>query len=477
MRNIFSHLHGRDKASCARVCKHWNALLQDAEMWSEELVSVGIQKHHVWNLLSKSGWDRVGGLRLAGEWTGGAAGMWGWLRACDGLKALDISDCTIDETIASELPILTLQRFMARATIGLSDEVAAAIFASPTALRDLRLEDSTVTDAGLVALTKNTPRLENLSIRWSRYISDNGLSKVLLSCPNLTAIDLSGCGTFLTDSSLVDIAQRINIKLRSLNTTCCGALTDVGFRAIANECRNIRILALNMCRRISDEGVVQLASNCPFLEEFCLAGCRKVGDRSVAAIALHCPRLHTLDLVWCRGVTNHGILMLAKRWSSRRLRRLGLSGCGSLSDVGLARLGDGCPAMVTLDMENCISITDVGLAKLVRGCTLLRRVTLNRCSLLSDIGVKQLGLHCPHLIDLRLAGCSRVTDASVSFLLAKCLNIRRLHLTGSDEISLSAFSSLIARGGMLEELDIRGCQKISKEDTIVLSHHCEVLWS
>ncbi len=60
----------------------------------------------------------------------------------------------------AQISIRNLTLLTAQGTAGLSDEVVAAIFSQVCPLRDVRFEDSDLTDTGLTALVAHTPALQ-----------------------------------------------------------------------------------------------------------------------------------------------------------------------------------------------------------------------------------------------------------------------------------------------------------------------------
>eukprot|EP00299_Pterocystis_sp_00344_P018321 c9151_g1_i1.p1 GENE.c9151_g1_i1~~c9151_g1_i1.p1 ORF type:complete len:556 (-),score=72.28 c9151_g1_i1:79-1746(-) len=476
LRGIFKNLDTKTKAACSLVCKDWCMLLRDALLWSDELIDHGVKIPDVWQLLQKHGWDHLLHLKLVGNWNDGLSRVWGWLRQCKSLQYLDVSNCTVDGILATQISSKHLTHLIANRTSGLDDRVLQTMFLSSSSLKTLCLEESPITDISLDWLAENCFKLECLSIRWSHFITDVGVQAITKHCTQLHSIDFSGCCSNVTNVALFDIARNLTTTLRILDMSWCAGVTDIGVTVLAMNCPNIKILRLSMCRRVTDEGVMHLARNCHELEELSLAGCRHVGDKSVALLATQCHRLHTLDLVWCGGITNHGMLHLAKRWSSRRLRSLGLNGCRSISDLALSRLGDGCPALLSLELEGCESITDLGAVFLARACRLIRHLNLSRCPQISDSALKAIAKHCEFICVLKLCGCQKVTDVGVGLIVSRCVHLRSLHLTGCGGVTITAFNSLASRRLRLNELDVRGCAKIGDVDAAHLVGLCDHVW-
>ena len=53
------------------------------------------------------------------------------------------------------------------------------------------------------------------------------------------------------------------------------------------------------------------------------------------------------------------------------LRRIRLSNCEGITDIGLSALGDNCCLLKELNISSCKNITDIGVSALGVGCPLL----------------------------------------------------------------------------------------------------------
>ena len=102
-------------------------------------------------------------------------------------------------------------------------------------------------------------------------------------------------------------------------------------------------------------------------------GCKKITDATAANLATYCSRLlHTLDL-----------------------------GNTSLTDAGLAKLGEACSALKRLHLAD-LPISDSGLCKIAQGCPILEHVDLWGCSNVTETGLVTLAQRCPRLHSLYL---------------------------------------------------------------------------
>eukprot|EP00301_Raphidiophrys_heterophryoidea_P002634 c11228_g1_i1.p1 GENE.c11228_g1_i1~~c11228_g1_i1.p1 ORF type:complete len:596 (+),score=88.74 c11228_g1_i1:117-1790(+) len=472
---IFQSLGTQDKVQCSAVCKDWRDMHKDALVWRNELKCRGVRVSDVWFLLNLENWSNVHELRLVDRWDQSMARLWGWLARCTGLRTIDISDCLVDPVFAEQLPKANLTRLIAEKTRGCDDALMSSILKCTTKLSELYIEDGSITDETVKTLGQYCQQLEVLSLQWCRFISDAGICNLISQLPLLCSIDLSGCCANISDSSIIHLALTLTNRLRFLDVSWCAGVTDKGTTILAYNCPNLRVLRLGMCRRVSDRGVIPIAKNCILLEEISLAGCRHVGDKSLTLLARECHRLHTLDLVWCGGLTNHGLCHLARRWSSRRLENIGLSGCRGVGDSALASIGNFCPALLSLELDGCESVSDIGVSSLAKSCSLIRHLNLSRCVQLTDAATKAIAQSCVHISVLKLSGCAKITDVGVSALGSRCPALRELHLTGCALVSVIGLQPFCSsKREKLDELDIRGCSKISNDDIRVVAKFVRV---
>ena len=69
------------------------------------------------------------------------------------------------------------------------------------------------------------------------------------------------------------------------------------------------------------------------------------------------------------------------------LTSIKLSGCGRITNAGLASLVGGCAGLASVDLSGCDKITDAGLASLGGGCAGLTWINLSFCGIITDAGL------------------------------------------------------------------------------------------
>jgi phosphoglycerol transferase MdoB-like AlkP superfamily enzyme len=208
-----------------------------------------------------------------------------------------------------------------------------------------------ITDAELVQLASDHPKMEKLNLRDCLLVSDKGVASVLTACEHLEDFNLKGV-TDLTDDAFAQLPRE---RLRTLHISEA-ALSDHGLEKIVKACPNLSVLSLqgkNLTDRgiqalshlrhlgrlkilqmdnISEEALIGVLKNNSHLGHLVLQGCKNVSDRTLEAL-----QAHPLELLWILDapeLTDEGIAYLWKL----PIRFLTLEGCPLLTEKSIASL-------------------------------------------------------------------------------------------------------------------------------------------
>jgi beta-lactamase regulating signal transducer with metallopeptidase domain/Leucine-rich repeat (LRR) protein len=251
-----------------------------------------------------------------------------------------------------------------------------------------------VTDDGLAQL-KDMTWLKSLRIERCPRITGAGLA-YLKGMEQLSSLDLDG--TPITDAALSQLREMDNLSQLDLSRT---AITDAGLVNLRGM-KGLRDLRIQDTK-VTDRGLAAL-QGIPSLARLSLSDALVTGTGVAHLRAM--PRLSDLRLHG-RNLTD---AMLARVSSLRGLRTLSLGDAGSVTDQGIARLGE-LTALRELDLSGT-GVTDEGLAKLA-GLEELRVLRLNSTRI-TDAGVREIRKFT-HL--RRLGLCKTpITDAAVDDL-------------------------------------------------------------
>ncbi|KAL6899535.1 hypothetical protein ACP4OV_006193 [Aristida adscensionis] len=165
----------------------------------------------------------------------------------------------------------------------------------------------------------------------------------------------------------------------------------------------------------------------------------------------------------------------------RNLRVLALQNCKALmligiSDVGLAKLGDGLQSLQSLDVSRCIKLSDKGLMAVALGCQKLRQLHITDCRLITDNLLLALSKSCLQLQELGAAGCNKITDAGISALADGCHCIKSLDISKCSKVSdLGLCKIAESSSSCLMSLKLLDCSKVGDQSIYSLAKFCHNL--
>ena len=142
---------------------------------------------------------------------------------------------------------------------------------------------------------------------------------------------------------------------------------------------------------IGDEEVISLAHDCPYLSGICLHDCGRVTDASIMALAKWCLQLIAIDMGKCENMADDGLVGFASScWNVRtanlldtvdicHLRRINLSDCTNITDIGVSAVACTSRLLNKIDISDCYQVTDVGVSAIANNCRELCYIDLYRC--------------------------------------------------------------------------------------------------
>ena len=81
-------------------------------------------------------------------------------------------------------------------------------------------------------------------------LSDTATEVLALGCPQLTHLNLSFCGSAVSDSSLRSIGLHL-LELRELSVRGCVRVTGVGVEAVVEGCQNLQAFDVSQCKNLT----------------------------------------------------------------------------------------------------------------------------------------------------------------------------------------------------------------------------------
>ncbi|KAF8524617.1 hypothetical protein BU17DRAFT_42601 [Hysterangium stoloniferum] len=169
--------------------------------------------------------------------------------------------------------------------------------------------------------------------------------------------------------------------------------------------RRLNFLALG--QDLNTQLFIRLAA-CKRLERLTLVGCSSITDEALATVLPSFPDLVALDLTGVVETTNRSIITLAQ--TARRLQGLNLGLCKLVTDDGVVAIAKSCPQLRRIKLSGLELITDVSVKTLATYCPVILEIDLNNCERITDGSVRELWTHSIHMREFRLSHCHQLTD-------------------------------------------------------------------
>ncbi|XP_027687196.2 leucine-rich repeat-containing protein 29 isoform X2 [Chelonia mydas] len=349
------------------------------------------------------------------------------------------------------------------------------------------LDGSTVSRDVIQAVSCHLgPHLQSLSLRGSS-LTETSFLHLLLACPCLSSLDLSGCnslfmsGTLLSKPETIGQAREALTNLQELNLAGLRYLSDLSFNRLTGCAPRLARLSLARCHLTFEFDPYRGSSNynstallsfrnlLRFLKE--RASSLRALDLSGTSITLPAMRslvqveglrLQELVLQNCRDLSNEAVSLLCTH--QPHLTALDLTGCSELSDRATLAVSAGLRALQSLRLGKLQRLTDggfLGIAELRS----LQNLDLSECSLVSG---SELVKVCsspelrPNLASLSFAFCSLLRDSSV-LSLARSLSpsLRVLDLSSCVSITNVSIQAISSHLPQLIVLRLAWCKELT----------------
>ncbi|KAF7236044.1 putative RNA-directed DNA polymerase from transposon BS [Varanus komodoensis] len=273
----------------------------------------------------------------------------------------------------------------------------------------LNLDGSTTSrDVVKFVATYLGPHLHSLCLRGSS-LTESSFEELLLSCPCLTALDLSGCNSLFMSGTLFSKeiclqAREALVHLQELNLSGIRYLSDLTFNHLTSCSSHLAKLSLARCHIVFESDAYYNSSN---------------GYSSVL-------------------LSFHNLLQFLRE-QARTVKALDLSG------TSISRQS----------MKSLVQVEHLNLQELV----------LQACQDLTNEAVSIMCQHQPHLTTLDLTGCSELSDQAVLVISSQLLDLRCLRLGKLPRLTDAGFRG-ISHLRYLQSLDVSECSLVSSSTLI-----------
>eukprot|EP01038_Epipyxis_sp_PR26KG_P008043 gene8043-10898_t len=213
-------------------------------------------------------------------------------KSCRKLKYLNLSQCK--HVKSPTIQQIFEHRQLLSVNLGFIDDISDEAFhcftipslqnyrISPQIQR-LNIGKSRVTDITLSNMSSCLLSLVEIVLQWCSNVTDAGIIALAMNCPKLRIVDLKSCG--ITDETIISLAS-MSCELRSLDLSWCHGFTSDGIRRLVpqnGEIRCLEQLKLVWCPQITDETLHSIG-NITTLEVLDVSGCGGVTVKGIEAL-------------------------------------------------------------------------------------------------------------------------------------------------------------------------------------------------
>ncbi|XP_052022360.1 F-box/LRR-repeat protein 2-like isoform X1 [Apodemus sylvaticus] len=309
------------------------------------------------------------------------------------------------------------------------------------------------------------PHLESLCLGGGSPTEASFLA-LILGCPVLRTLDLSGCNSLFTSGTLLaqpETAQCVRKALsglRDLNLAGLRDLTDLSFNHLSGCFPSLERLSLAYCHL-----TFELGPTWGSLSPQVSSPSQLSFHNLLQFIKERAGKLRALDLSGT-GLPPEALRALGQV-TGLKLEELNLHSCRDLSSEAVATLCRQQPGLTSLDLSGCSDLTDGALLAVSRGLRHLRHLSLKKLQRLTDAGCTALGaLH--ELQSLDMAECCLVSGRELAQVLGSvrrappALTTLRLAYCSSLK-DASVLSMIPALGPSLKVLDLSSCMALTNQ--------------
>ncbi|KAL4685393.1 hypothetical protein H8959_000990 [Pygathrix nigripes] len=303
------------------------------------------------------------------------------------------------------------------------------------------------------------PHLQSLSLGGGSP-TEASFVALILGCPALCVLDLSGCNSLFTSGTLLaqpEMAQSVRQALsglRELNLAGLRDLADLSFNRLSSCAPSLERLSLAYCHLTFElgpaRGSISPQDSSPSRFSF---------RNLLRFVQERAGRLCALDLSGT-GLPPEALQALGQV-AGLQLQELSLHSCRDLSTEAVATLCFQQPGLTSLDLSGCSELTDGALLAVSRGLRHLRRLSLGKLQRLTDAGCTALG-GLRELQSLNMAECCLVRGRELAQALGSVhgapSQLASLSLAHCSSLKDASVLSMIpALGLSLRVLDLSSC--------------------
>lgn len=347
----------------------------------------------------------------------------------------------------------------------MTDDLLSSILSSFPNLTDIDINGcSSITDAAILLFAKRAKAFEVVRIDRCQYVSDVSLLQLIRAQgTKLRALSIRDC-RLVPDVVIKELFVSQPKKLQELNVSGCTSLTDACMEylstvpsyygnRVATAYHQLVQIDVSGCTSFTSLVCCWIAASCPFLKSLKAAKCVKFCDKGAVVLA-SIVHLEELDLSGCTGITGSGIERLfLSNGMTKAPSSLPMREMTSVSTKKLK----------ILSLAKCPSQGEKSVLAIVRSCyKSLVQLDLSNIAPLPSSALIKLVKTCRAASELRFCGQPGVTRAVLAHLASCNKQLRILDLRNCVNVDdLAVYPLLVMQS--LEELYLTGCGQITKQ--------------
>lgn len=399
-------------------------------------------------------------------------------RCCSSLQALTVDGCeNLTGKFLDGLKLFTpnLKLLSCQQVKFIDDEYLLPMLPYVPNLVVLNLNNcDLVGDNFLKLVGKQLRQLELLHLAFCTSCTDEGLYQFAVTAnpATFTSLDLTCCRS-ITDDGLVGLAEKMT-KLKYLNICGVNRCTEVGGKAITHHCWDLEYLNMSDCdlltddvflfdtvgdgRRAADQNMLQKVTDLDISE------CSRISDHGIGGISLRCQLLETLNLTGCANLSDDAALFLTREPRTGgprggKLKKLKLSYCMNVTDLGLLHLTKQCTKVERIELEGLVHVTDDGIRKLASHCTTIQNISIARCKRLTDKALCNLADFL-WIEELDVSSNPKITDEGIDVIAMEFSGLLKLNVSKCEKLTNRAIVTLGRHNKQLRELQAVDCKHV-----------------
>jgi hypothetical protein len=325
-------------------------------------------------------------------------------------------------------------------------------------------------------------------------LTDTSVKYILNGCENIKIIKLNGCfnisddsilnikikfsntlkeiylsGTNITDKG-IEILVISCINLTLIDILCCILLTEKSIETIANNSFNVEHLITDI--KYNSNIFLQLANNCKKIKDIDL--CRFINEFPIKELSNLLLSLDTIDLYEYN--TMHSIefndqKLITISENFKNIKRISFMS-DDISEVGINLLSINCNKLEEIYMSNCPNINDKCIEIITKNCPKLKTIELNNCKNISDISLSNISNYCVEIRRLHLQ-YTNISDNGLKEIFMKCKKLEEIFLEGCN-ISEAVLHNIHDYCEYLRTVNISKSPKINKENLLLFLQNMQI---